>query len=76
MVGTLFVRSIERSERVSQAMQARGFTGVLPAPAPAVVPRSSIVLLGLFLLALCSADPYHGGEDTAIGLQMTIDSCP
>jgi len=32
MVGSLFLRSFERSERVSVAMQSRGFTGSLPVP--------------------------------------------
>jgi cobalt/nickel transport system permease protein len=50
MVGTLFVRSMERADRVSQAMQARGFTGVLPAPPPADIPRASRIFLGFFLL--------------------------
>ena len=45
------VRSIERAERVSQAMQSRGFTGILPTPGPRPVPRAGIALLGLFLLA-------------------------
>ena len=31
-VGTLFVRTYERGERVHQAMVARGFTGVMPPP--------------------------------------------
>ncbi len=34
MVGSLFVRSYERSERVYQAMLARGFDGEVRAPAP------------------------------------------
>ena len=29
MVGSLFIRSLDRSERVHAAMQARGFTGDL-----------------------------------------------
>ncbi|HEX9888595.1 MAG TPA: energy-coupling factor transporter transmembrane component T, partial [Nitriliruptorales bacterium] len=32
--GTLFVRSYERSERVHQAMLARGFTGTMPELSP------------------------------------------
>ncbi len=48
MVGSLFVRSFERAERVSWAMQARGFTGLLPEPAPrALDGRDWCWLIGL-----------------------------
>jgi cobalt/nickel transport system permease protein len=49
MVGSLFLRSYERSERVYAAMQARGFDGelrYLPSPAP------SGRALAIFLVAL------------------------
>jgi cobalt/nickel transport system permease protein len=45
MVGSLFLRSFERAERVSQAMQARGFTGLLPAPTPRPLLISELLLL-------------------------------
>lgn len=50
MVGTLFVRSFERSERVSLAMQARGFTGLLPPPVAHPVPARDLLALAGFLL--------------------------
>jgi cobalt/nickel transport system permease protein len=46
MVGSLFVRSYERSERVYAAMLARGFTGVLPAPAMAHPARRELLAFG------------------------------
>jgi cobalt/nickel transport system permease protein len=52
MVGSLFLRSYERSERVYAAMQARGFDGelrYLPTPAPA--PRQLLVF-GFAILTL------------------------
>jgi cobalt/nickel transport system permease protein len=51
MVGSLFLRSVERSERVSLAMQARGFTGLLPAPPPRPLTARAAALLGALLLA-------------------------
>jgi cobalt/nickel transport system permease protein len=51
MVGSLFLRSFERSERVSVAMQSRGFTGLLPAPAPRPLGWRGVVALGGMLLA-------------------------
>ncbi len=49
-VGTLFVRSYERGERVHRAMLARGFTGTLPdlaTPAPAGPPVVTAFVPGL-----------------------------
>jgi cobalt/nickel transport system permease protein len=51
MVGSLFLRGFERSERVSLAMQARGFTGLLPAPPPRLLTARGAALLGALLLA-------------------------
>jgi len=51
MVGSLFLRSFERAERVSAAMQARGFTGLLPPPTPRPLSRDSTLQIGLLLLA-------------------------
>ena len=50
MVGSLFLRSFERSERVSVAMQSRGFTGLLPAPAPRSLEIGGAAALGGLLL--------------------------
>jgi cobalt/nickel transport system permease protein len=52
MVGSLFLRSYERSERVYAAMQARGFDGelrYLPGPP---IQRGAIVLSVLAVVAL------------------------
>jgi cobalt/nickel transport system permease protein len=51
MVGSLFLRSLERAERVSVAMQSRGFTGLLPPPPARPLSRRDTLLLGLLLLA-------------------------
>jgi energy-coupling factor transporter transmembrane protein EcfT len=51
MVGSLFLRSVERSERLSVAMQARGFTGLLPPPPPRPLSRRNGLILGALLLA-------------------------
>jgi cobalt/nickel transport system permease protein len=50
MVGSLFLRSVERSERVSVAMQARGFTGLLPSPDPRAVSARDWLTLVLLVL--------------------------
>jgi cobalt/nickel transport system permease protein len=52
MVGSLFLRSYERSERIYAAMQARGFDGelrYLPGPP---LERRAILLTGLAMVAL------------------------
>jgi cobalt/nickel transport system permease protein len=49
MVGSLFIRSYERSERVHAAMLSRGFTGTLPAM---VMARPSTGQLLAFALGL------------------------
>jgi cobalt/nickel transport system permease protein len=52
MVGSLFLRSYERSERVYSAMLARGFDGELRyLPGPGLEARA-IVLFGLAIAAL------------------------
>jgi cobalt/nickel transport system permease protein len=54
MVGSLFLRSYERSERVYAAMQARGFDGelrYLPSPAPSMRARTVLVVALLALVA-------------------------
>jgi cobalt/nickel transport system permease protein len=51
MVGSLFLRSFERAERVSVAMQSRGFTGLLPAPAPRPLGARGVLSLAAALLA-------------------------
>jgi cobalt/nickel transport system permease protein len=52
MTGSLFIRSIETSQRIHIAMQARGFTGAFHSLRPTrIVLRDIIFLLGF--LALC-----------------------
>ncbi|BCR06249.1 hypothetical protein DESUT3_33180 [Desulfuromonas versatilis] len=50
-LGMLFVRSFERTERVFEAMQARGYRGRFPEPAELRLRRSDL-LLGAACLAL------------------------
>ncbi|MEE8600431.1 cobalt ECF transporter T component CbiQ [Euzebya tangerina] len=51
--GTLFIRSYERSERVHNAMLARGFTGQMPASRhPTATPREWLAALALPVAAL------------------------
>jgi cobalt/nickel transport system permease protein len=54
MAGSLFLRSLERSDRVYAAMVSRGYNGELPDRQPAALPRKDLALLalGLALLAL------------------------
>lgn len=55
-VGTLFVRSYERGERVHQAMLARGYAGTLPGRVPRVATmREWLVGLAVPLLAVALA---------------------
>lgn len=49
-LGMLLVRSFERTERVQEAMQARGFTGRLPAPETAAIRPSDLLLSAGWLL--------------------------
>lgn len=53
MVGSLFLRSFERAERVSVAMQSRGFAGLFPPPPPR--PLGGRGLLGLAIVLLAQA---------------------
>lgn len=54
-IGALVVRSIERSERILNAMRCRGFDGRFPSlTTPTPLPRGDVVLLVLALLALAS----------------------
>lgn len=43
IVGVLFVRAVERAERVHLAMRARGFTGTPPAPAVPPMSRLDVI---------------------------------
>jgi cobalt/nickel transport system permease protein len=52
MVGSLFLRSYERSERIYGAMQARGFDGELRSMPGEPLARSALVALAAVLLAL------------------------
>ena len=52
MAGSLFLRSIERSDRVYSAMLSRGYTGALPASeqSPLSATDQRVLLFGLLLL--------------------------
>lgn len=52
MVGTLFLRSYERSERIYAAMQARGFTGTVRHLAMRRIEPGAWAVFGLVLAAL------------------------
>jgi cobalt/nickel transport system permease protein len=54
MVGSLFLRSYERSERIYAAMQARGFDGELRyLPGPSIAPRA-LVLFAFTVTAIAA----------------------
>jgi cobalt/nickel transport system permease protein len=48
-LGMLFVRSFERTERVFEAMQARGYTGRFPEPRPLRLRAADLLLAGAWL---------------------------
>jgi len=59
MIGSLFIRTYERGDRVHQAMLARGYTGV---PSVAEIPkggRRDVVALTLMLLLLLSGQAIY-----------------
>ena len=60
MAGSLFLRSFERSDRIYEAMAARGYDGEVRAfPLPPIVPISWVVLVGgLSLLGLLTLLGY------------------
>jgi cobalt/nickel transport system permease protein len=49
MIGSLLLRSFERSERVHQAMIARGYQGIIRQLAPPPVDRNDVLIAGLAL---------------------------
>lgn len=53
-VGTLFVRSYERGERVHLAMAARGFTGTMPDLGTATTLRRDLVAAGVVVIVAVS----------------------
>jgi cobalt/nickel transport system permease protein len=55
LIGTLFVRSYERGERVHLAMQARGYTGAMPNLETATAPASEWAAAALVSLAAAAA---------------------
>ncbi len=57
MVGNLFLRSLERSERLYAAMQSRGYEGAFPAPPP--TPVKPAHLLGLLAWVTLLAGSLH-----------------
>jgi cobalt/nickel transport system permease protein len=52
MAGSLFLRSLERSDRVYAAMLARGYNGELPAENAGALSNKEWLVLGLGLLLL------------------------
>lgn len=50
MVGSLFLRTLDRGERVHQAMLSRGYDGLLPVPAVATRKRRDVIALALTAL--------------------------
>lgn len=62
LVGTLFLRSFERSERIYVAMLARGYTGELRSMGAAPLPRSDrfVGLAGTLMLLLIVAQAFVG----------------
>jgi cobalt/nickel transport system permease protein len=63
MVGSLFLRSYERSERIYAAMQARGFDGelrYLPSPAPSARAMAGMLLAVAFLVVFVIVSHARG----------------
>ena len=52
ILGSLFIRSFERGERVHTAMLSRGFNGTLPPPVPTIAPAAGDWLSALTLPVL------------------------
>ena len=62
-LGMLFVRSFERTERVFDAMRARGYKGRFPEPGVRALEAGDLVLAGVWLIigtALITADRIFG----------------
>ncbi|MFW6081642.1 MAG: cobalt ECF transporter T component CbiQ [Desulfosalsimonas sp.] len=57
-LGMLFVRSFERTERVFQAMRARGYKGRFPAPAQLRIRASDILMAILWMAAAAALIAY------------------
>jgi cobalt/nickel transport system permease protein len=58
IAGNLFVRSYERGERIHAAMLARGYTGVLPAPAPARLGAADVLFVAMAALTAAALALY------------------
>jgi cobalt/nickel transport system permease protein len=58
MVGSLFLRSLERSERVYVAMQSRGYSGDLRSLERFVLTSRDVIVVGLTFTALLSIQAY------------------
>jgi cobalt/nickel transport system permease protein len=59
LTGMMLVRSVERAERVEEAMRCRGFSGRLPLVATETFAPADVVfgtLLGVVLISLIAAD--------------------
>lgn len=66
LIGSLFIRSYERSERVYQAMRARGFQGEIRSLAASRAPTRDLwvglaLLMGLAALVASGHVPWWGG---------------
>ncbi|MDP3062369.1 MAG: cobalt ECF transporter T component CbiQ [Chloroflexota bacterium] len=58
MVGSLFVRTYERSERIHQAMLSRGYAGALPAMADTPLSPGRWAVLACILLGLAAVEAF------------------
>jgi cobalt/nickel transport system permease protein len=58
MVGSLFLRTINRSERIYVAMQSRGYNGELRSLQQFVLRSADIVAVGAMLAALVTIQAY------------------
>jgi cobalt/nickel transport system permease protein len=58
MVGTLFIRAFERSERVYAAMQARGYNGLVRTLPPKPISISQLAVAGGILVAIATFEVF------------------
>lgn len=61
MIGSLFVRTYDRGDRVYQAMLSRGYTGLLPTAATAQIKRLDILAITATLALLLLGQAAHFG---------------
>jgi len=53
VIGTMFLRTFERSERVYEAMISRGFTGEIITIEQMMIKKSDIIILIILFIVLC-----------------------